>query len=340
LANPASLIGMPRLQPVHSGSKLSFGSAALTSLAQTLVAIGLADESDWIAAGETASALVERVLSRYLAERDAGTVAEHFELSLTLGDSIVNSAYLEPGPNSHGQLFFLLNPESCFPLAVGDAIAELEADQTGFGLAFYQALRASLYEWVRVYDERDARERIEQLVELAEGEEDPDSYEIPRLEQDLPPCLRENEGWESGHALALFNAPADKRLHELIETTAKLQRVCHSVERPTLAPDFLDGERQLHSLDNPVPAVLLHFRPGDAVMACFDDECEFWAQETPEPNLIIPLRPSDPSSVRQAFVVVDALMQVLQLTIRIENLVGRNEKTECGSILMSEVSST
>ena len=45
----------------------------------------------------------------------------------------------------------------------------------------------------------------------------------------------------------------------------------------------------------PLPAVLLYFRPGDAVMACFDDECEYWGQETPEPNLIIPLRPNDPA---------------------------------------------
>ena len=29
-------------------------------------------------------------------------------------------------------------------------------------------------------------------------------------------------------------------------------------------------------------------------MACFDDECEYWGQETPEPNLIIPLQPEDP----------------------------------------------
>ena len=38
-------------------------------------------------------------------------------------------------------------------------------------------------------------------------------------------------------------------------------------------------------------------------MACFDDECEYWGQETPEPNLIVPLRPIDPASVRQALAV-------------------------------------
>ena len=54
-------------------------------------------------------------------------------------------------------------------------------------------------------------------------------------------------------------------------------------------------------------------------MACFDDECEYWSQETPEPNLIVPLRPNDPASVRQALAVVEKLMQMLILTIRIQS---------------------
>src|SRR5208337_419051 len=85
LANPAGLIGIPRLEPVHVGNKISFGSSALTALAQTLVEIDQANESDWIAAGKTPTSLVEQVLRRYLAHRGQSIIAEHFELSLTLG---------------------------------------------------------------------------------------------------------------------------------------------------------------------------------------------------------------------------------------------------------------
>ena len=74
-------------------------------------------------------------------------------------------------------------------------------------------------------------------------------------------------------------------------------------------------------------------------MACFDDECEYWGQETPEPNLIIPLRPDDPASVRQAFAVVETLMRVLVLTVRVRNLIEGREKTPCDSALMSEANS-
>ena len=62
LANPASLIGIPRLEPVHAGNKISFGSSSLSALAQSLVEIDLATETDWIAAQKTATSLVEYVL--------------------------------------------------------------------------------------------------------------------------------------------------------------------------------------------------------------------------------------------------------------------------------------
>ena len=116
LANSTSLIGIPRLEQGHAGNKISFGSSALTALAQTLVEINEASESDWIAAGKTSSTLVEQVLRRYLADHGQSTIAEHFELSLTLGEAIVDNVYGEAEPTSPGQLFFVLNTESSFAL--------------------------------------------------------------------------------------------------------------------------------------------------------------------------------------------------------------------------------
>ena len=124
-----------------------------------------------------------------------------------------------------------------------------------------------------------------------------------------------------------FPAPTEPSLKELVETTLELHRVSHSMERPRLDEDWLESQRSYHSLDLPLPAILLYFRPGDAVMACFDDECEYWGQETPEPNLIVPLRPNDPASVRQALAVIETLMRVLVLTVRIKTLIEGREKS-------------
>ena len=261
LANPACLMGIPRLERTHSGGKVSFGSSALSALAGTLVEIDLASESDWIAAGKLPSTLVDYVLRRFLSDRGQQSLAEHFELSLTLSESIVGSIYSDSGADTSGQLFLVLNTESSFAMGVGDAIADLEAVHPGMGAAFYDTLRRGLCRWLRVYDDSDARERIEQMTEWAEGE-DPDSYEIPKLEPDLPNCLKRRKRTDAAPPLESFSAPADPSLNELVATTIELHQVSRSIERPALDADFLDQEREFHSLDSPLPSVLLYFHVG------------------------------------------------------------------------------
>jgi hypothetical protein len=213
-------------------------------------------------------------------------------------------------------------------------MTELEDACTGMGRAFYDTLRQALYRWIRVYDDMDARERIEQMTEWAEGEDDPESFEIPKLEEDLPPCLKAKQSSDTARPLASFPVPAIPWLRDLVEATIELQKVSHSMELPKVDEEWLERERSYHSLDLPLPAVLLYFRTGDAVTACFDDECDQWGQETPEPNLIIPLHADDPASVRQTLTVIGTLLQVLVLTVRIKNLIESREKSTCHSAEM------
>jgi len=236
------------------------------------VEIDQANESDWIAAEKNPSTLVEQVLRRYLADRGQSALAEHFELSLTLGEAIVDSIYGEAEPTTSGQLFFVLNTESSFALGVGNAITELEGACAGMGQAFYDGLRQALYRWIRVYDDMDTRERIEQMTEWAEGEDDPESYEIPKLEQDLPPSLKDERRSNTARSLTSFPVPDVPGLRELVEATIELHRVSHSMERPRVDEEWLERERHYHSLDLPLPAVLLYFRAGDAVTNDFFKE--------------------------------------------------------------------
>src|ERR1019366_5513701 len=141
-------------------------------------------------------------------------IAEHFELNLTLGESLVDTSYSDSGADSAGQLFLVLNTESSFPLGIGIVIEELERCQPGMGVAFYDTVRQALYRWIRVYDDWDARNRIEQMAEWAAGEEDRDSSEIPKLDQDLPGCLRSREVAESPQSLDSFPPPTEPSLKE------------------------------------------------------------------------------------------------------------------------------
>ena len=194
---------------------------------------------------------------------------EYFELCLSLAESIVGTTYTESEPAPNGQLLLVLNTESSFPLGVGAAIDELERHQPGLGAAFSNCLRQALYRWVRVYDDWDARNRIEQMTDWAEGEDDPESYEIPKLEQDLPECLKAQTATEFLPSLAAFPIPNEPWLRELVHTTLELHRVSHSVERPQLDEEWLERERSNHALDIAVtfhPSVLPSRRCRDGLL--------------------------------------------------------------------------
>ena len=45
--------------------------------------------------------------------------------------------------------------------------------------------------------------------------------------------------------------------------------------------------------------------------------------------MIIPVRPDDPASVRQALAVIETLMRVLVLTVRIKTITESREKSTC-----------
>src|SRR5215472_14397470 len=231
LAHASGLISIPKLQPNHAGEKIGFGASSLTALAQSLVELGFATRADWTDAARVPSKLVDVALRRFLADHNQALIAEHFELSLTLGESIIDSAYGEAEPAAADQLFFVLNTGSSFPLCVGRTIDELESFAAGLGEAFYDSLRQSLYHWVRVYDDWDARERIEQMQEWAEGEDDPDSYEIPTLEPDSPACLRGRKFGEQGKPLGTFPVPSVPQLRRVVELTLQLERESNAIQR-------------------------------------------------------------------------------------------------------------
>ena len=86
LAPASGLISIPKLQHSQSGEKIVFGSSSLIAFARSLVHVDLANYSDWKRANRTQSGFVDGGLRRFLAEQGQALIAEHFDLSLTLGE--------------------------------------------------------------------------------------------------------------------------------------------------------------------------------------------------------------------------------------------------------------
>ena len=61
------------------------------------------------------------------------------------------------------------------------------------------------------------------MVEWAEGEDDPESFEIPKREQDLPSCLKDKPRSDNARLLTSFPVPAVPWLRELVMIKQQMQ---------------------------------------------------------------------------------------------------------------------
>jgi hypothetical protein len=75
------------------------------------------------------------------------------------------------------------------------------------------------------------------------------------------------------------------------------------------------------------------FAEADVVAVCFEDEADGILEVTPEPNLIIPLDPSDTESVRGAFLMFGVACETIAAASRLVHLMPGNDKwvTEGGA---------
>jgi hypothetical protein len=102
----------------------------------------------------------------------------------------------------------------------------------------------------------------------------------------------------------------------------ELCRISKQVRRPEFTEEM--GE-QLMDSNPPLPCLLAVFSPGDAVAGCFDDEAETALETTPQPNLIIPLKLTEPASVRQGFRTLGVVCETLAAASRLIDLMPGND---------------
>jgi hypothetical protein len=98
--------------------------------------------------------------------------------------------------------------------------------------------------------------------------------------------------------------------------------ISRQAKRPEFSEDM--GEQLIDS-NPPLPCLLAAFSSGDAVVGCFDDEAQTAMETTPQPNLIIPLKLSDPTSVRQGFQALGVVCDTLAAGSRLIDLMPGND---------------
>lgn len=312
-------IVLPSLANVPAEQRFSADDREVIGLAEILVKSDIAVAEDWRKSSRDPTKYISLTLERWVRKHGGAAIDRRFDLDLALSDRLVDYSD-ERAPAK--TLYLIVDPESAALVLLNPTVELLEKLHPRLPATFFIHFVGALNRWVRVYDHHDAEERVEMLREWYEGDENADQYELPDVEGCTPKSLKEPP-LSLRSLKELEKEIRDPQVRALIRGLLDLCRASRQAKRPEFTEDM--GEQLMDS--NPrLPSLLAAFSSGDAVIGCFDDEGENAMEVTPQPNLIIPLKLSDPAGVRQGFRTLGVLCKTLALASRLIEVMPGNEE--------------
>jgi hypothetical protein len=296
------------------------GEQAAIRLARALLELDMADPSDWQHVRRDPTRFVQATLNRWINLHGGKVIRRRFCLRLMLSEVV--DEYLDGGeadPDGR-RLYLFLHPDSAAYAVAGPTLKLLEREHPRLPATFYHLFTGALSRWARVYDFRDAEDRVEMLREWAEGEEE--QYEIADVAGSTPPCMKQKALTVRG-LYALSTRGKTGEAQALIKGALELEQISAAMQRPEYTDDTRE---QLMDTNPPLPAALVVFAEHDVIEAHFEDEAQSWGEATPEPNLILPLNVFDPESVQSAFHTLAVMCQTLAAASRLIDLMPGNDK--------------
>jgi hypothetical protein len=275
---------------------------------------------DWRGADGDPIRFLKLALDRWVSAHGGADIRKRFELSLVLSPA-VNRYETNPMKANAGQLYLLVEPGSAGYVVVGPAIKLLERIRPRLGATFYHLLIGSLDRWVRVYDYRDAQERVEMLRDWYESDPEASAYEVPDVAGSIPAAMR-GRPLQRRTVELLIERLRNRQAKRILSGVLELAGVAEQAERPEVGENLREA---LGDSNPPLPALLAVFERGDAVEGCFDDEAQSMMEVYPEPTLIIPIDTRHVESVTKAFRVLGTACETLACASRLISVLPGNE---------------
>jgi hypothetical protein len=318
LMAPPSHVGLPSLEGVTSEQRFLADDSEAITLAESLVKSRIAIVEDWEKSGRDPTKYLWLTLQRWIQDHGGTAIDRRFDLDVTISDRLVDYSDERAPANT---LYLIVDPEAAAFVLLNQTLDVLENEHRRLPSTFFGNFVGALNRWVRVYDYRDAEERVDMLRQWYEGEENADQYELPDVEGCTPECLKERQ-LSLRELMSLRQTTTNEIVRALIDGLFDLRGVSRMAKRPEFTEDM--GE-QLMDSNPPLPCLLAAFSQGDAVVGCFDDDSQTALEVIPQPNLIIPLKYSEPMSVRKAFRILGTACEALAAASRLIDLMPGNE---------------
>ena len=309
---------IPRLEGIPTEYRLYDGIDMAAKLAKTLVSTGLADPAQWAQVGRDPFRFIEQGLKDRVAADGGPEIEKEFFLRLGLVSDLDPYGNDSDQMGAEGEMFLVLEPESAGYVVMGPTLRLLKAVHPRLPVTFADLFTGALNRWIRVYDHRDALERVEQLREWYEADPEGETVELPAVDAAIPDCLRQK--WnplKERFVEHLAGQVRNRKVRALLEGVIELNHISLAGKRPDI------GERaqaRLMDANPPVPALVAVFGKHDAIEGCFDEECQGMLECPPEPNVILPFRVEDAKSVREAFRLLAVICSVLRQGARLITL--------------------
>jgi len=315
---------IPTLAGVPTVHRWREGSEVASVLARRLLELGIADAGTWEEAGADAHGFIGFTLRRWIQSHGAAEADRRFQVSVTLGAEVVEaySTPVEPVERTGDRMFLLVEPGSAGYVVLGPTLGLLEKVHPRLPVTFTRLFFDSLTGWIRIYDYRDAEDRVALLQDWLD-QEDEGEYEVPDVNAAIPASVQNGEPFSARHLQRLLGKVRAGRVRQILAALVELRKVSNRGGRPQISEDVSE---MLMDCNPPLPMLLAVFQPNDAVEACFDDEAQGMLEATPEPNLILPFNRRDGTGIRRAFDTLGKLCETLAAASRLIELMPGNEE--------------
>ena len=313
---------IPRLDGVPREHQLWQGEQTTARIAAAFLKAGLASEEDWYRAQRNPFDFVKMTLSRWVAAHWATEIQQEFRLDLMLSTSL-DRYFANQEPSATSELYLTMEPESAGYVVLGPTLRLLETIHPRLPVTFAHTLLGSLNRWIRVYDWRDALERVDRLREWYEVDppETAGEVQLPDIEPSIPHCMKRRQlSPKTLERICL--TIKDTTARHLVESLLDIERAATRVVRPVIDEDT---GAMLADCGEALPALLAVFEKHDAIEGQFDEESQGMLEVTPEPNMIIRLNGKDVESVRHAFDRLAACCETLACARRLMKIMPGNE---------------
>ena len=304
---PATVLSLPSLTGVPPSYEYYDGDERLFAFLHRLAELGIAS---------TAPAEIEKLRTSPLAYAEAALTSW---VNAQGGDTIdgninyslaIQTVAEEMLANKTMKDSLLITAEAayCGYMVAGAALDALEAKAKGLGEAFYRVLYTSLVKWMRIYDYSDARYYVDDMKQMAEGDNESDQYEFPDVEAAIPALLRDaaSPGPVHEHNLALL------RKHQKSSKIGGWIIRLFEIHRLAQLPAAGDVRELLGAYYDQacMPSLLIVFHKQDTIEGCFDEEAQQWPEGSSEPCFAAAFDPADTNQTSTALQFLATFLQI------------------------------